>query len=108
MFEWRCAPRLGLRSKSCLERRRRLAALGLASSLGAVAFLEFFLAAAWARVVTANIFQCVTHRLDVGVAAVGAMYVTLVVAVLMLLVVVVLAIGAVDVGFLLHGAYSGR
>ena len=85
-----------------------VADLGLASSLGAVAFLEFFLAAAGAGVIAANIFQWVAHRRLVGVAAVWAMHMALVVAVLMLVVMVVLAIGAVNVGFLLHGAYSGR
>jgi hypothetical protein len=84
-----------------------LADLSLASSLGAVAFLEFFLAAAWAKIIAANIFQRVAHRFCMRMAAVGAMHMTLVVAVLMLLIVVVLAVGAVNMGLLLHGAYSG-
>ena len=85
------------------------AGLGVASSLGAVALLEFFLAAARAKVIAANILQRVTRRFCVRVTAVGAVHMALVVAVLMLLivVVVVLAIGAVNVGFLLHGVYSG-
>lgn len=94
--------------------RRSLVALGLvglrlASSLGAVAFLELFLTAAWARIIAANIFQRVAHRLWVRMAAVGTMHVALVVAVLMLVVVVVivLAVWTVNVGLLLHGAYSG-
>jgi hypothetical protein len=72
-----------------------------------VAFLEFFLAAARARVIAANIFQWVAHRLCVGVAAVGTMHVALLVAVLMLVSVIVLAVGTVNVGLLLHGLYSG-
>jgi hypothetical protein len=78
-----------------------------AASLGAVALLEFFQAAAWARVIAANIFQRVAHRRFMGVAAVWAMHVALVVGMLMVVSVVVLAIWAVDVGFLLHGVYSG-
>lgn len=80
--------------------------LSLASSLGAVAFLEFFLAAAWAKIIAANIFQRVAHRFCMRMAAVGTMHVALVVAVL-IVVVVVLAVGAVNMGLLLHGAYSG-
>lgn len=69
-----------------------------------MAFLEFFQAATGARVIAAYFFQRVTHRLSVSVAAVWAVYVCLLMVVLMLLsmVVIVLAIGAVNVGFLLH------
>jgi hypothetical protein len=83
------------------------AGLGVASSLGAVALLEFFLAAARAKVIAANILQRVTRRFCVRVAAIGAVHMTLVVVMLMLLIVIVLAVGAVNVGFLLHGVYSG-
>ena len=83
------------------------AGLGVASSLGAVALLEFFLAAARAKVIAAHIFQRITRRFCVRMAAIGAVHMTLVVVVLMLLLVLVLAIGAVNVGFLLHGVYSG-
>jgi hypothetical protein len=72
-----------------------------------VAFLEFFLAAAWARVVAAYIFQRVTHRFCMAVTTAGAVYVALLLGVFMLGGVVVLAIWTVNVGFLLHGAYSG-
>lgn len=72
-----------------------------------MAFLEFFLAAAWARVVAANIFQRVTHRLCMAVTTAGTVHVALLLGVFMLGGVVVLAIWTVNVGFLLHGAYSG-
>jgi hypothetical protein len=74
-----------------------------------VTLFEFFQAAAWARVIAADIFQWVTHGLFVTVAAAGAMHVTVVVAVLvaMIVIMLVLAIRAVNVGFLLHEAYSG-
>jgi hypothetical protein len=72
-----------------------------------VTLLEFFQAAARASVIASDIFQWVTHGLFVAVAAAGAMHVTVVVAVLVAVIMVVLAIWAVNVGFLLHEAYSG-
>ena len=68
---------------------------------GAVALLEFFLATAGAWVVAADVFQGVARRFLMVVVAVWAMHVTMVVRM------IVIAVGAVDVRFLLHGAYSG-
>ena len=68
---------------------------------GAVALLEFFLATAGAWIVAADVFQRVARRFLMVVVAVWAMHVTMVVRM------IVIAVGAVDVGFLLHGAYSG-
>jgi len=45
----------------------------------AVAFLEFLAVAAWARVVAADVFQGVAHRFLVGVAAVRAVDMAMVV-----------------------------
>ena len=70
---------------------------------GAVALLELFLAAAWAGIVATNVFQRVARRFLMRVVAVRTMYVVMHVVVRM----IVIAVGAVDVGFLLHGAYSG-
>ena len=70
---------------------------------GAVALLEFLAAAAGARVVAANVFQRIAHRLLVGVTAVRAMHVAiaLVMGVIMLVMIVV-AVRAVNVGLLGH------
>jgi hypothetical protein len=83
--------------------------VGLWFNLGAVALFKFFQAAAWARVIAAHIFKRVTYWLFVGVTAAWAMYVAIIMNMLMAVImrVVVLAIWAVNVGFLLHGAYSG-
>lgn len=69
-----------------------------------MAFLEFLLAAAWAGVVTADVFQGVAHRLLMFVVAVWAMYMSMVV---LMVVMVVVAVWAVDVGMLGHGGHSG-
>ena len=83
--------------------RIRLATRVRAVPSGAVALLEFFLATAGAWIVAADVFQRVARRFLMVVVAVWAMHVTMVVVVRM----IVIAVGAVDVGFLLHGAYSG-
>lgn len=72
-----------------------------------MAFLEFFLTAAWAGIVAANVFQGVAHRLLVSMVAVRAMHVT----VLMIMLVIVLgmvAVGAVYVGLLVHVRLLGN
>ena len=74
---------------------------------GAVALLEFFLATAGAWIVAADVFQRVARRFLMVVVAVWAMHVTMVVAMVVVVRMIVIAVGAVDVGFLLHGAYSG-
>lgn len=66
---------------------------GFIGSLGAVAFLEFLLAAAWARIVAANVLQCVAHRLLWTMVAVR----TVDMAMIVMVVVIVVAVGAVDV-----------
>lgn len=67
---------------------------------GAVALLEFLLAAARARIVAANVLQGVAHRLLVAVVAVRAMHVAVVV--MMVMIVVVVAVRTVNVGLLAH------
>jgi hypothetical protein len=69
-----------------------------------VAFLEFFLAAARARVVTANVLQGIAHRLLGRMAAVWPMDVGVLVVVLVIMVVV--AVRAMNVGFLVHRGHS--
>jgi len=81
-------------------------ALG-ASASGAVALLEFLAVAAWARVVAANIFQGVTHRFLVSVAAVWAVHMAMVVIMVFVMVMIVVAVRAMDVGLLGHQGYSG-
>ncbi len=66
---------------------------------GAVALLEFLAAAAWARVVAANVFQCVAYRLLVGVVAVRAVNMAMVVIVMVMIVV---AVRAMDMRLLGH------
>ena len=70
-----------------------------------MALLELFLAAAWARVIAADVFQRVARRLLMGVIAVRSMHMAGVMAVIVRMIVV--AVGAVDVRFLLHWVYSG-
>ena len=70
-----------------------------------MALLEFLLAAAWARVVAANILQGVAHRLLVGVAAVRAVDMAVVVIVMMVMIVV--AVRAMDMRLLSHRLCSG-
>ena len=67
-----------------------------------MALLEFFAAATWARVVAANVFEFVTHRLLGGVAAMRAMHVTVVVMGVIMMIVIVVAVGAMNVGLLGH------
>lgn len=66
---------------------------------GAVALLEFLAAAAWARVVAANVFQCVAYRLLVGVVAVRAVNMVVIVIVMVMIVV---AVRAMDMRLLGH------
>jgi len=65
-----------------------------------VALLEFLLAAAWARVVAANVLQGVAHRLLVAVVAVRAVHMAVIVVVVMI--VTMVAVGAMDMGLLGH------
>ncbi len=64
-----------------------------------MALLEFLAAAAWARVVAANVFQCVAYRLLVGVVAVRAVNMAMVVIVVVMIVV---AVRAMDMRLLGH------
>lgn len=75
-----------------------------AVTLSAVAFLEFFLAAARAWVVAANILQGIAHWFLGRVAAVWTMDVCVLVVVVVIMVVV--AVGAMNVGFLVHRGHS--
>ncbi len=72
---------------------------------GAVAFLEFFVAAARARVVATNVFQSVANRLLRFVVAVRAVDMTVIVVMVMR--VIVVTIRAVHVGLLVHQGHSG-
>lgn len=72
-----------------------------ATHSGAVALLEFLLAAAWAGIVAADVFQCVAHRLLGRVVAMRAVYVT-VVMIVVVMVVIVVAVRAMNVGLLGH------
>ena len=71
----------------------------------AVALLEFLAVAAWARVVAADVFQGVAHRFLVGVAAVRAVDMAMVVIVMMVMIVV--AVRAMDMRLLSHRLCSG-
>jgi hypothetical protein len=74
-----------------------------------VALLEFLAVAARARVVAADIFQGVAHRFLVGVAAVRAVDMAMVVimVVMGMIVVIVVAVRAMDMRLLGHRGYSG-
>ena len=69
---------------------------------GRVALLEFFAAAARARVIAANVFQFVAHRLLRCMAAMRAVYVTVVVVMAVAVIMIVVAVGAMNVGLLGH------
>jgi hypothetical protein len=71
-------------------------------SLRAVALLEFLVAAAWARIVAANVLQGVAHRLLMGMAAVRTMDMAMLVVVMGMVIVIVVAIGAMHMGLLVH------
>ena len=87
--------------RTCPRQVRRVQAAWKLS--GAVALLEFFAAAAWARIVAANVFQFVAHGLLGRVAAMRAMYVTVVVVMgVIMLIMIVVAVGAMNVGLLGH------
>ena len=75
------------------------------SASRAVALLEFLVAAAWARIVAANVLQGIAHRLLVSVAAVRAVNMAVLVIV-MIMVMIVVAIRAMDMGLLVHRGYS--
>ena len=64
---------------------------------------EFLAAATRARIVAANVFQRIAHRLLVGVTAVRAMHMTVIVVMgVIMLVMIVVAVRAVNVGLLGH------
>jgi hypothetical protein len=70
-----------------------------------VALLEFFLAAAWARIVAANVLQRVAHWLLMSVAAVRAVDMAVIVAVVVvviMVIVIVVAVRTMDMGLLSH------
>jgi hypothetical protein len=71
----------------------------------AVALLEFLAVTARARVVTTDVFQGVAHRFLVGVAAVRAVDMTMVVIVMVVMIVV--AVRAMDMRLLGHRGHSG-
>ena len=75
-----------------------------------MALLEFLLAAARARVVAANVFQRIAHRLLVSVAAVRAVdmaMVVIMVIVIVIVIVIVVAVRTMDMGLLSHRCRSG-
>ena len=71
-----------------------------------MALLVLLLAAAWARIVTADILQRVAHRLLMAMVAVRAVHMAVIV-----MIVVMVAVRAVDVGLVANGVtregYSG-
>ena len=76
------------------------AAPAKSSRSGAVTLLELFLAAARARVVTANVFQGVAYRLLMAVVAVRAVHMAVIM--IMVVVMVVVAVRAMNVRLLGH------
>jgi len=66
-----------------------------------VALLEFFLAAARARIVATNVLQGIAHRLLVSVAAVRAVDMAVVV-IMVIVIVIVVAVRTMDMGLLSH------
>lgn len=73
--------------------------------LRAVAFLEFFVAAAGARIVATDVFQRIAHWLLMSVTAVRAVNMAVLVVVMIVLVIVVMvvvAVWAMHVGLLVH------
>jgi hypothetical protein len=75
-----------------------------------VAFLEFLAVTARARVVAADVFQGVAHRFLLGVAAVRAVdmaMVVIMVLVMLVMVMIVVAVRAMDMGLLGHRSCSG-
>ncbi len=93
----------GAKTKTPREPKVRAAFAGPFKESGAVALLELFAAAAWARVVAANVFQGVAHWLLVSVAAVRAVHVTVIVVMgVIMLVMIMVAVWAVNVGLLGH------
>ena len=79
------------------------ACAGRPEGSGAVALLEFFAAATRARVIAADVFQFVAHRLLRRVATVRAMHVTVVVVMgVSMLIMIVVAVWAMNVGLLGH------
>lgn len=75
---------------------------GACEGSGAVALLEFLLAAAGAGIVAAYGLERIAHRL-VAVVAVRTMDMTMAMAMIVMMIVVVVAVRAVYVGFLTHG-----
>jgi hypothetical protein len=72
-----------------------------------VALLEFLAAAARARIVTADIFQRIAHRLLVSVTAIGAVNMAMVVIMVLVMAMIVVAVRAMDMRFLGHRGHSG-
>ena len=72
--------------------------------LRAVALLEFLRAAAWARIVAANVLQGVAYRFLVSVAAIRAVDMAVVV---IMVIVIVVAVRTMDMGLLSHWCRSG-
>lgn len=70
-----------------------------------MAFLEFLVAAAWARIVATHVLQGIAHRFLVSVTAVRTVDMAVLV-VMMIMVVIVVAIGAMNMGLLVHRVYS--
>jgi hypothetical protein len=72
-----------------------------------VALLEFLAIAARARIVATDVLQGVAHRLLVGVAAIRAVDMAMVVIMVIVLIMIVIAVGAMNMGLLGHQVYSG-
>lgn len=66
-----------------------------------MALLELLAAAAWARIVAANVFQRIAHRLLVGVVAVRTVNMAMVM-IMVVVVMIVVAVRAMDMRLLGH------
>ena len=93
LWERACSRKRSVRRNDCSPRASR-----------PVALLEFLAVAAWARVVAADVFQGVAHRFLVGVAAVRAVDMAMVV---IMMVMIVVAVWAMVMGLLGHRGHSG-
>jgi hypothetical protein len=74
-----------------------------------VALLEFFLAAAWARVVATDVLECIAHRFLRRVVAVRAVHMAVVMIVGMAVVIMIMiAVRAMNMGLLGHLGHSAH
>lgn len=78
-----------------------------------MALLEFFLAAAWARVVATDVLECIAHRFLRRVVAVRAVHMAVVMIVVMIVgmavvIMIMIAVRAMNMGLLGHLGHSAH